>query len=859
MNKVNRLMILTMILFIVLIPLKVLASSEEAVSLISQGTINNPFLINIEAAGGSQTFQFDNYPFYFKVNTPGAYEINLDNAKKEVSFRLTDNNVNKIVVLIDEDNSDKFSSKQLGANYKTSQKSFISPAIYDISELLVRISNSTSLPMRKTKLYNVAPNASIMASRGNLYYFTTFEDTKIKEQVDIIQNSYQVIDGEVADYGSIKIDDMIYEFNGVNNTALSSSPADSNSIEAIVTRLFLAIGDNFLLKSLRALFKSNNISINTLIFNQFEPTKLDLYNQEATGINKTLRDAVNTWYNVFLTFTYIAYIIILVYIGIMMISTSGTPRQERAKSFITNWVVGLVILLLLPHYGFPLIFKLNDALVTYVGRDAVAMDTYYTVLERYNEIDGGDSMTVAIQKLEKERADAQKSLEVAQQGASTIVENTVNELLNPYFSGTAGGGMYSYYYYLTSRLKSAYYNYKGYRENEDISEAKTKVNQSLSKDISYSTASYDGVTEDFAEGIRYRLINDGGLNELLDKYEEAYQYETQIEQIDQDIVTLQNDILGLMRSYAGEYNRLVFGVLFLMLLFQLIGLLILYIKRMIMIAILIAVFPLIMLFYCIDKMADNTAQTLSLWFKEFLSNVFIQSIHAVIYVVLVEMGLEVFKRDNGNWLLLVIAMMLILPAESIMKALFNLNGSSLGQIGGMFEKATIGIGAIRSLATAGKRSTDKAVTSREKQFAKNMQRSQTIADNKKAATDLKRQANSYRKDGAIKDFNNKIYDRRDKAYESGNKARQRKQALHNVATTAGRYTRVARNAGSIAVGAAYGLAGGDVTSLAQGAAIARTLSGKQGTDTEYVKEQKKKKEQEKLKQRVGNAYNRKKS
>lgn len=555
------------------------------------------------------------------------------------------------------------------------------------------------------------------------------------------------------------------------------------------------------------------------------------------------------------------YIIILVYIGVMIIAVAGTPRQEKAKSYFTNWVAGLVILIFLPHYGFPLLFKINDAFVAYVGKDASNMDTYYTVLERNNEISGGDSMTEAIRKLEEKKEETTDEAEKIQTRISSQTERLRDEIVDDYckyIERETGRKVIdemraSIANSLGNWLNRRYTVYHNFRKSNDATheQAIENLRTVLYQDRGYllSTAEYDYIIENDVIG---KLSKD---------FEELFEKNKEIEQIEQDITTLQNDILGIMRSYAGEYNRLIFGILFLMLLFQLIGLLILYFKRLFMIAILITIFPLIMLFYCIDKMADNTAQTLSLWFKEFLSNIFIQSIHAVIYIVLVEMGLEVFKRDNGNWILLVCAMMLIIPAESIMKSLFNLNGFSLGQIGGMLEKATIGIGALKSLATAGKRGNDKAIVAKEKQFSQNMQRKQIRADNKKVARDYNRARNDIRKDGMIKNTKTSMYNMGDKMYNLGNKAREERKKIHNFTSRVGNYTRYARNAAAITAGAIYGLAGGDVNSLAQGAAIARTFSGKTGKDKDYTKKRKEtrdKERQAKIKNRVKGAYKRQK-
>ena len=883
-----------MIVFIVLILSGVYASSENAVGWEElqeqqeqaqvEGTKENPYIINITGStGGNQTFHYTSYPFYFKTQTIGSFEVSVDVEKQEVTFRLVDNQKDKIIALIKESDATKVDSKQLGIEYREAEETLISAPLYDIQEIVLGTQNNVTQEVRKTKLINMAPSASLLATRSNLYFFTNYEDNLVQQQINTLKSDesnrigtfFNNSNATSLDYTMAStpvITDLIYEFNGVNNTALNKEAADENSIEGIVTRLFVAIGDTFLLKSMRSLF-GNNISINTLIFNQFEMTRLDLYNESATGINASLRSAVTKWYNVFLTVTYIMYIVLLVYTGIMVITTAGTPRQERAKSFVTNWVVGLVLLILLPHYGFPLLFKLNDALVAYIGKDAASMDTYYTVLERHTEINGGDSMTEAIEQLEIKHRLVLEQAEGIQSNINTEIEtiedlviaNFENRIRNQYVNeparaeeiiNTGGERRRSD---LSRWLRTSYETYENQRKFYEVNYPEENAHDRASSNIRRLTLGDDenigfGLTADLGS----YLSEDDVIQSILEKYKELYEKNMEASQIEQDIITLQNDVLGLMRTYAGKYNRLVFGVLFLMLLFQLIGLLVLYIKRMLMIAILIAIFPLIMLFYCIDKMADNTAQTLSLWFKEFLANIFIQSIHAVIYRVLVEMGLEVFQRDNGNWLLLVTAMMLILPAESIMKSVFGLNGMSLGQIGGMLEKATIGLGAIWGLATAGKRGNDKAVTSKEKKYVKNMQRKQTRADNRQATRDYKRAANNVRPDGFVKSVKNAAYSVGDWAHNRGNNFRKNMVKIHNFKNKAGTFTRVARNAGSIAIGAAYGLAGGDVNSMVQGAALARTLSGKQGKDKDYVKKQKEAKEKEKLKKRVGSAYKRKK-
>ena len=60
-----------------------------------------------------------------------------------------------------------------------------------------------------------------------------------------------------------------------------------------------------------------------------------------------------------------------------------------------------------------------------------------------------------------------------------------------------------------------------------------------------------------------------------------------------------------------------------------------YAKRVLMVAFLIMISPLITITYSIDKMGDGKAQAFSAWFKEYTVNVLIQPLHALIYMVFV--------------------------------------------------------------------------------------------------------------------------------------------------------------------------------------------------------------------------------
>ena len=66
-----------------------------------------------------------------------------------------------------------------------------------------------------------------------------------------------------------------------------------------------------------------------------------------------------------------------------------------------------------------------------------------------------------------------------------------------------------------------------------------------------------------------------------------------------------------------------------MLVFQTLGLVISYINRMIKIAFLIIISPLISITYSIDKIGDGKSQALDTWLKEFVYTVLMYNLYGI--------------------------------------------------------------------------------------------------------------------------------------------------------------------------------------------------------------------------------------
>lgn len=105
----------------------------------------------------------------------------------------------------------------------------------------------------------------------------------------------------------------------------------------------------------------------------------------------------------------------------------------------------------------------------------------------------------------------------------------------------------------------------------------------------------------------------------------------------------------------------------------------LYLKRLFSTSLLILIGPLVTLTYAIDKVGDNKAQGYSRWLKELLVNIYIQPLHAMLYVVFIGSAGEIAKYAPVFAILFLSALS---RGEKIVKNVFNLRGlNSINSIG----------------------------------------------------------------------------------------------------------------------------------------------------------------------------------
>lgn len=106
----------------------------------------------------------------------------------------------------------------------------------------------------------------------------------------------------------------------------------------------------------------------------------------------------------------------------------------------------------------------------------------------------------------------------------------------------------------------------------------------------------------------------------------------------------------------------------------------LYLKRVLRMAFLTVISPVVALTYPIDKANNGKAQGFELWIKEFLFNALLQPLHYVLYYILVSSSLSLAAN---NPIYGIVALMFISNAEKLLKRIFGFDKAKGGTVGGI--------------------------------------------------------------------------------------------------------------------------------------------------------------------------------
>lgn len=127
------------------------------------------------------------------------------------------------------------------------------------------------------------------------------------------------------------------------------------------------------------------------------------------------------------------------------------------------------------------------------------------------------------------------------------------------------------------------------------------------------------------------------------------------------------------------WNFVTSCILYWLLIYYQVKFIILYLKRLFSTSLLMVISPLICAVYSIDKLKDKKAQSFKIWFKEMMVNIYIQPLHAIMYIVFIASASEIAKAAP---LLAIIFLGALSRGEKIVKNIFNIRGlSSINSLG----------------------------------------------------------------------------------------------------------------------------------------------------------------------------------
>ena len=154
------------------------------------------------------------------------------------------------------------------------------------------------------------------------------------------------------------------------------------------------------------------------------------------------------------------------------------------------------------------------------------------------------------------------------------------------------------------------------------------------------------------------------------------------------------NLMGQLRIQAqmsyGDASFIGYGLCFFILTLLTIFFVFTYLKRVLYMAFLTMIAPLVALTYPIDKISDGQAQAFNRWLKEYIFNLLIQPLHLLIYTILVT---SAFDLAGKNVLYALAAIGFLIPAEKLMRSFFGFEKASTP---GSLAGAAVGAGLVHT-------------------------------------------------------------------------------------------------------------------------------------------------------------------
>ena len=145
-------------------------------------------------------------------------------------------------------------------------------------------------------------------------------------------------------------------------------------------------------------------------------------------------------------------------------------------------------------------------------------------------------------------------------------------------------------------------------------------------------------------------------------------------------INLVSEVRSHINLTSGFSETVGYEVMYIALIVYTIKFTFIYLKRVLNMAFLTLIAPIVALTYPIDKINDGQAQGFNMWLKEYIFNALLQPVHLLMYYILVASASNIAQT---NPLYGIVVLMFMSEAERLLKKIFGFDKATGGTVGGM--------------------------------------------------------------------------------------------------------------------------------------------------------------------------------
>ena len=334
--------------------------------------------------------------------------------------------------------------------------------------------------------------------------------------------------------------------------------------------------------------------------------------EPETSAAYELQSTISAWYITFRNIALVALLSILVYIGIRITLSSVASDKAKYKEMMVDWVVAICLVFLM-HYIMSFSVYINEKIIDSIS--SITVSSY-----------GGEKGVLGNQ----EPTIGKTQAKIGQSNEQVEEENEIKD---------AGVQLFIIE---GEDAKNAYNILVG--SNEDV------------------LTDADG---NIVSGENSLYINRFS-EDKTKLYWKANDFMAQARILGQQIEVDKDG--KEINSEQTEGERAGYNIIYIVLVIYTVVFCLTYLRRVVYMAFLTIIAPLVAITYPIDKMNDGKAQAFNMWLKEYIFNLLIQPLHLILYTILVGSAM---KFAATNIFYVVIALGFLIPAEKLLRRFFG--------------------------------------------------------------------------------------------------------------------------------------------------------------------------------------------